>query len=122
MANPKVLLLEVQRANSPTFAAALEKRGYNVVVERVPQTALKRSASLSPDLVVLNAASLKTSGARICRQIRSSLNHTPVVIVADKKNVPDANCGAAASQSAVGTSPANALPNLKHPLSSESIR
>ena len=97
MANPKVLLLEVQRANSPTFAAALEKRGYNVVVERVPQTALKRSASLSPDLVVLNAASLKTSGARICRQIRSSLNHTPVVIVADKKNVPDANCGAAAT-------------------------
>ncbi|MCC7358654.1 MAG: response regulator transcription factor [Anaerolineales bacterium] len=46
---------------------------------------------------MLNAASLKTSGARICRQIRSYLNHTPVVIVADKKNVPDANCGAAAT-------------------------
>lgn len=97
MANTKVLLLEVQRANSPTFAAALDKRGYTVVVERVPQTALKRAQSLSPDLVVLNAASLKTSGARICRQMRASLKNTPVVIVADKKNVPDANCGAAAT-------------------------
>ena len=97
MASTKVLLLEVQRANSPTFAAVLEKRGYSVTVERVPQTALKRSLSLSPDLVVLNAASLKTSGARICRQIKTNLKSVPVVIVADKKNVPDANCGAAAT-------------------------
>ncbi len=97
MANTKILLLEVQRANSPSFVAVLEKRGYTVAVERVPQTALKRSQSISPDLVVLNAASLKTSGARICRQIKANLKTIPVVIVADKKNVPDANCGAAAT-------------------------
>lgn len=97
MANTKILLLEVQRANSPSFVAVLEKRGYTVAVERVPQTALKRSQSISPDLVVLNAASLKTSGARICRQIKANLKTIPVVIVADKKNVPDGNCGAAAT-------------------------
>lgn len=97
MATTKILLLEVQRANSLSFAAVLEKRGYTVAVERVPQTALKRSQSISPDLVVLNAASLKTSGARICRQIKANLKTIPVVIVADKKNVPDGNCGAAAT-------------------------
>jgi DNA-binding response OmpR family regulator len=91
----KILLLESDRANAPSYAAALEKRGYAVTTERTAQAALKRSQGLSPDVVVLNAASLKTSGARICRQIKASVNGTPIVVVADKKNVPDANCGAA---------------------------
>ena len=94
MASAKVLLLEADRANAPTFAAALDKRGYAVTVERTAQTALKRSQSLSPDIVVLNAASLKTSGARICRRFRAALNSTPIIVVADKKSVPDGNCGA----------------------------
>ena len=97
MFSAKVLLLETERANSPTFAAALEKRGYAVTVERSTQAALKRSQTLSPDIVVLNAASLKTSGARICRRIKVSLNGTPVVIIADKKSIPSGNCGAAAT-------------------------
>jgi DNA-binding response OmpR family regulator len=97
MAIAKILLLESVRANAPSFAAALEKRGYAVTVERTAQAALKRSQSLSPDIVVLNAASLKTSGARICRQLKASVNGTPIVIIADKKNVPDPNCGAAAT-------------------------
>ncbi|MCC6188944.1 MAG: response regulator transcription factor [Anaerolineales bacterium] len=97
MATAKVLLLESERANTPSFAAALEKRGYAVTVERTAQAALRRSQSLSPDIIVLNAASLKTSGARICRQFKASRNGTPVVVIADKKNVPDANCGAAAT-------------------------
>ena len=58
MFSAKVLLLETERANAPTFAAALEKRGYAVTVERSTQAALKRSQTLSPDIVVLNAASL----------------------------------------------------------------
>ena len=97
MSSAKVLLLETLRANAPTFAEALVKRGYAVTIERNTQAALKRSQTLSPDIVVLNAASLKTSGARICRRLKASLNGTPVVIIADKKSVPDANCGAAAT-------------------------
>jgi DNA-binding response OmpR family regulator len=97
MATAKVLLLESERANAPSFAAALEKRGYALTVERTAKSALKRSQSLSPDILVLNAASLKTSGARICRQLRASNNGTPIVIIADKKNVPDPNCGATAT-------------------------
>jgi DNA-binding response OmpR family regulator len=91
------LILESARANAISFAAALEKRGYAVSVERTAQAALRRSQSWDPDIVVLNAASLKTSGARICRQLKAAVNGTPVVIIADKKNVPDANCGAAAT-------------------------
>ena len=96
MQNAKVLLLESDRANAPSFAPALEKRGYQVAIEHSAQSALKHLAGLEPDLVVLDAASLKTSGARICRQLRASVNGTPIVLVADRKNLPDANCGASA--------------------------
>jgi len=97
MAIAKVLLLESERANAPSFAAALEKRGYNLTVERTAKAALKRSQAFGPDILVLNAASLKTSGARICRQLKAANNGRPIVVIADKKNVPDPNCGAAAT-------------------------
>lgn len=94
MANAKVLLLESERMHAPSFQPALEKRGYSVAIEHSAQAALKRVASFQPDVVVLDAASLKTSGARICRQLRASMNGMPILLVADKKNPPDANCGA----------------------------
>ncbi len=94
MVNATVLLLESERTNAPSFAPALEKRGYDVTVEHSTQSALKRVAALEPDIVILDAASLKTSGARMCRQLRASINGTPILLVADKKNPPDANCGA----------------------------
>ncbi|MBP7693448.1 MAG: response regulator transcription factor [Anaerolineales bacterium] len=94
MVNAKVLLLESERTNAPSFAPALEKRGYQVAIEHSAQTAVKHLHTVEPDLVVLDAASLKTSGARICRLLRASLNGTPIVLVADKRNPPDANCGA----------------------------
>jgi DNA-binding response OmpR family regulator len=96
MANVQVLLVESGRANSPTYAAALEKRGYVVTVERTAPAALKRTSAVEPDVVVLNAASLKTSGARMCRQLKAQLDGTPILLIADKKCVPDGNCGAAA--------------------------
>lgn len=95
MATATILLLESERANAPSFAAALTKHGYTVTVERTAQAALKRAQTLTPDIVVLNAASLKTSGARMCRQLKLRLNGTPIVLVAEKKSVPDARCGAA---------------------------
>jgi DNA-binding response OmpR family regulator len=97
MATAKVLLLESERTNAPSFGPVLEKRGYAVSVEHDTQAALKRVAAQEPDIVVLDAASLKTSGARICRRLRASLNGTPILLVADEKNQPDQNCGASAT-------------------------
>jgi DNA-binding response OmpR family regulator len=95
MPTTQVLLVESGRASATSYAAALEKRGYSVTVERTAPAALKRTHLLQPDVVVLNAASLKTSGARMCRQLKARLNGTPILLIADKKCVPDSNCGAA---------------------------
>jgi len=96
MATAKVLLLESERTTVPSFAPALEKRGYAVTVEHNMQAAVKSAQSVGPDIVVLDAASLKTSGARMCRRLRAYMNGTPILLIADKRNLPDPHCGAAA--------------------------
>lgn len=94
MAAAHVFLLEQPRSAVPTFGPALEKRGYRVTVETSVQKAIKQAPHLGVDIVVLQAASFKTSGARICRQLKAGLADTPLIVIADKKNLPDANCGA----------------------------
>jgi DNA-binding response OmpR family regulator len=95
MAGAKVLLVESDRPSAPSFAEALENKGYSVVIEHNTQSALKRAMAYSPDVVVLDVSSLKTSGARMCRALHTQLNGTPILVVADKKNRPDGRCGAA---------------------------
>lgn len=97
MASAKVVLLESERPNMRSFALALEKRGYAVSATHSPQVALRWAQSLRPDIVVLNAASLKTSGTRICRQLHDALNSTPILLVADKRDATYSDCGAAAT-------------------------
>lgn len=96
MPTAKILLIESDRTNAPSFGPALEKRGYVVSVEHTLPALFKRVQAFAPDIVVLDAASLRTSGARMCRQLRAQLNGTPILLVADKKNAPDAQCGATA--------------------------
>ena len=97
MASAQVLLLESERFNVLSFAPALEKRGYAVSAEHSLPAALKRAQSRRPDIVVLNAASLRTSGTRICRQLHDALNSTPILLVADKRDATYSECGAAAT-------------------------
>ncbi|MGH2521898.1 MAG: response regulator, partial [Anaerolineales bacterium] len=96
MTTAKILLLESDRTSVTSFASALEKRGYAVTIEHNMQSATKRAQALGPDIVVLDAASLKTSGARICRRLRAYLNGMPILLIADQKSLPDSNCGASA--------------------------
>src|SRR3970040_2043338 len=79
MASAKVLLLESERAHATSFAPALVKRGYAVSVDHHMHTDLRRAQAVGPGIVVLDAASLKPSGARLCGQLCARLNGTPVV-------------------------------------------
>lgn len=91
MPTAKVLVLESERTNAQSYAPALEKRGYTVMVEHDTAAALKRIQTQKPDVVVLDAASLKTSGERLCHRLRSSSTGLPIVLVADKKISPVPN-------------------------------
>lgn len=95
MSTAKILLVESGRTNAPSFASALEKKGYSVTVEFSAKSALKRLQQSAPDLVVLDAASLRIAGSRLVRHIQGHVNGTPIVLVVGKKSRPLAK-GAAA--------------------------
>jgi DNA-binding response OmpR family regulator len=94
MAATLILLIESDRANAPSFAPALEKKGYEVLTRHQVTTALTAAAEHKPDLVILDAASMKTSGARMSRITRARLDGVPIVLVAPQGTRPDPGGGA----------------------------
>jgi DNA-binding response OmpR family regulator len=89
MSGANVLLVESNKASAPSFAPALEKRGYEVTVAHTAPDAIDKANGAA--VVVVDAASLKTSGARMCRELRKALGHVRILLVVDKKTAVDAN-------------------------------
>ena len=69
------LLIEGKRAERPSFLGGLTKKGFQV--DSVPNgtTAVAHLTDNLPQLVVVDAASMRTSGKRICQSVRQ---HVPV--------------------------------------------
>jgi DNA-binding response OmpR family regulator len=78
----RILWIEGKRAEGPSFIPNLRKKGYSVEVVSTGNAALDQLVRLDPDLAVVNAASLRTSGKRICRAIRERMNGLPIVLIA----------------------------------------
>ncbi len=94
MPNAEILLIESSRASAPSFAPALEKKGYGLEVRHSVDEALSLTAKHTPDLIILDAASMRTSGARMCRKLSASLNGVPIILVAPEGNRPSVSTGA----------------------------
>jgi DNA-binding response OmpR family regulator len=74
----KVLLIESARDNSVSFAASL-KRKYQVQIAHSGKQGLVSASDRRPDVIVLDAASLRTSGDRICSKLRAELGELPII-------------------------------------------
>jgi DNA-binding response OmpR family regulator len=85
----KLLLVEGKRADRPSFMAGLTRKGYQV--ETVPNgsAALAHLEQSMPDLVIVDAASMRTSGKRICQTLREHTS-APLVLVVDVAQVESA--------------------------------
>lgn len=89
-----ILIIERSGNNEHTFVPSLEHRGFEVSTVNTGKLAISRSKRKKPDLIVLDAASLGTSGNRIAAQIRESLNGVPIIHVrAAKHAVGDEKAG-----------------------------
>lgn len=84
-----VLLIEGKRAEHPSFSAGLTKKGFHV--ESVPNgsAALTRLSDGLPHLVIVDAASMRTSGKRICQSLRQHSEKLPIVLILDTE--PDSS-------------------------------
>jgi len=78
----RILWIEGKRAESPSFIPNLRKKGFAVEVVPTGNDALARLLDIDPDLAVVNAASMRTSGRRICRSLRERLDGLPIVLIA----------------------------------------
>jgi DNA-binding response OmpR family regulator len=80
----KIMLIEGKHADHDSFASGLNKKGFQVVCFPNGGAALERLVNVDPDLVVVDAASLRTSGKRIVQSLRHGLERMPIVLVVDK--------------------------------------
>jgi DNA-binding response OmpR family regulator len=85
----RILWVEGKRADSPPFVPGLRKKGYTVETAGTGDDALALLPRFDPDLVVVNAASLRTSGKRICREVRKHAPGVPVVLITAAPNPAD---------------------------------
>jgi DNA-binding response OmpR family regulator len=78
----KILLIESARIKHTSFADAL-KRHYEVISVPSGRQAISTARSTLPQVIVLNAISLRTPGDRICRLLRDHLAQTPIIHLHD---------------------------------------
>jgi DNA-binding response OmpR family regulator len=81
MAPAKVLLIESDRTTVPSYSSALLKRGFALFVENSPRKAADRARATKPDVIVLDAISLRTSGIRLCRRLHKDVDDCPIVLI-----------------------------------------
>jgi DNA-binding response OmpR family regulator len=85
MNNATLLLIEGKHADHPTFTPALRKKGFVVELASSGSDALARLADgFNPELVVVNAATLRSSGKRICQSLREKAGGLPILIILDE--------------------------------------
>ncbi len=84
----RILLIEGKRAERPSFLGGLTKKGFQV--DSVPNgtTAVAHLTENLPQLVVVDAASMRTSGKRICQSVRLHVPGVPIVLILEEGAIP----------------------------------
>ncbi len=77
----RILWVEGNRTDSTSFVPSLRKKEYWVEIVPTGSAAVERLVEVDPDLVVVNAASLRSSGKRICNEIRKKSDELPIVLI-----------------------------------------
>nr|MBN1229182.1 response regulator transcription factor [Anaerolineae bacterium] len=88
MSEETILLIERGGGRAPSFAQALIRKGYHVEVFTTGKLAVEAADRLSPVVVILNAASLGSSGKRICASLNRSCE-SPIIHICQPNDPVD---------------------------------
>jgi DNA-binding response OmpR family regulator len=80
----KILLIEGKRTEYPVFFVGLTAKGFQVSLVSSGSEASKHLEREVPQLVLVNAPSMRTSGRRICQTIRARFQDLPIILMADE--------------------------------------
>ena len=79
-----LLVIEGRHAEIPSFAPDLQKKGFDIVSFQNGSQAVSKIRQINPSLVVINAASLRSTGIRICNSIRKKDAKLPIILILEK--------------------------------------
>ena len=91
MKNATLLVIEGRHAEIPSFASDLQKKGFDVHTVLNGSEALSRLKEVSPSLIVINAASIRSTGLRICQSIREQDPKLPIILILETDKSVDKN-------------------------------
>ncbi len=83
-----VLVVDDERALVGMVASLLGEEGYEVVTAYDGETALRRHADESPDLVILDRKLTRLSGDEVCRRIRA-VSSTPILMLTGERGADE---------------------------------
>jgi DNA-binding response OmpR family regulator len=86
-----ILWIEGRWSSNPNFVSILEKKGFNLDTVSTGKAALDAIKKKKYDLAVINAASMRTSGKRICMSISEEKEHLPILLICDPEKVVKGN-------------------------------
>ena len=84
-----ILIIEGRHAEIPSFAGDLQKKGFDVVLFQSGSEAISKLKQASPSLVVINAASLRSTGIRICLSVRKKDAKLPIILILENEKPVD---------------------------------
>jgi len=85
MKKATILIVEGRHAEIPSFASDLQKKGFDILSVQSGTQAVSKIKQSNTSLVVINAASLRSTGIRICNSIRKKDSKIPVILILEKE-------------------------------------
>jgi DNA-binding response OmpR family regulator len=89
MKKTTLLVIEGRHAEIPSFAGDLQKKGFDVVLVQNGSQAVSKVKQINPTIVVINAASLRSTGIRICLAVRKKDSKIPIILILEKDRSVD---------------------------------
>jgi len=89
MKNTPILIIEGRHAEIPSFGTDLQKKGFDIRSYQSGSQAIAKIKQVSPSLVVINAASLRSTGIRICLSVRKKDPKLPIILILEKEKSVD---------------------------------
>lgn len=83
--------IEGRWSSNPEFVSSLLQKGFQVERVASGKEALETVGEGKQDLVIVDAASMRTNGKRICSSIRDKVNGVPILVISDKQHPIDEN-------------------------------
>jgi len=89
MKQATILVIEGRHAEIPSFATDLQKKGFDIRSFQNGSQAVSKIKQINPSLVVINAASLRSTGIRICLSVRKKEPKLPIILILENEKPVD---------------------------------